>query len=282
MREVEALGAVDGEHLHGVLGPFRRPALLRFAARGDVFAQRPQHRGDVAAALFELDQQAAEEALEIGQVIAAEVARGGRRVEQQQPPQPLDEDVRRLGGEGFPQHRQLLDRGQQAELPPRHPLQARHSRGQLAGCRLDRPADHRERFGGRPVQLGQQARQLVPPQRQQGGVRHADRRRAQGGDQRQVVPGVEHGAHQRRRVDDLAPAVVLLVPSDREGDAGAAQGVEVDLEIAGRAQQDRRVTPGHRVPLVEIEQVGGDRLGLERGRGDRLGRQGLAVAHRPG
>src|SRR5262249_22619777 len=73
----------------------------------------------------------------------------------------------------------------------------------------------------------------------------------------------DHGAHPGGGLDHLAPAVVLLVAADGEGDALAAQRVEVVVEIAEAAQEEGHLAPGHPLLLVQGAQVGGDRGGLQ-------------------
>ena len=74
--EIEPLGGVDGHHLDGVVGPLVGARLLGVERLGDALAEAAQHRGGVAAAVFEHPHQAGKEALEVGEAIRTQVAGG--------------------------------------------------------------------------------------------------------------------------------------------------------------------------------------------------------------
>ena len=200
--EVEPLGAVDGEHLDGVLGAVLGPALLGLARLGHAPAQRAQDRRGVAAAVLDGRQDLAEEAVEVGQAVGTEVAGGLGGLDQMSRRRRSDEDVRRLGCERPAQDRQGLDGGQEVLLPARvldavdaparlrgtsAPWPPPRSRSRRPSCEgaLGRVGDAR---ASSVIRLGK----LAVPQRDQGRVGHADRGGAEHGEQRQVVPGIEH------------------------------------------------------------------------------------------
>ena len=87
---------------------------------------------------------------------------------------------------------------------PRH--LARRLRDQVRQLRrtLGRAASSVIRFGKPRLQSGIRAASGTPTDG-----------RAQHGEQRQVVAGIEHRPHQGRGVDDLAAAVVVLVAAHR-------------------------------------------------------------------
>src|SRR5205807_2313610 len=96
VREVEPLGAMDGEDRDRVLPALARPSLLCLLRLGDAPAQQAEDPGDVAAPLFERRQELAEEAVEVGQAVGPEIAGRLRGLEQEEPAQALDETVRRV------------------------------------------------------------------------------------------------------------------------------------------------------------------------------------------
>ncbi len=276
--EVEPLGAMDGEHLDRVLGAVLGAPLLGLAGLGHAAPQGAQDGGGVAAALLDGGEHLAEEALQVGQPVGAEVAGRLGGLDQGEPAQALDEDVRRLGLEGAAEDGQMLDGGQQVAVPAAHALDPRHVFRHHADRPLDRPPQGREGVGSGRAQLGHQPRELPVPERDQGGVGHPHGRGAEHGEQRQVVARIEHRAHQGGGLDDLAAAVVLLVAADGEGDAGAAEGLQIEVEVADAAQQDGDLAPGDPVLGVEGADVFGEGGGLDLGGLGERGLPGLAAA----
>ena len=155
----------------------------------------------------------------------------------------------------------------EAALPAGDAIEAGNLLGQLRQRRVDH-ADRAPRAPRRPGAVSAEisAGKLARPERDQRRVRHADRRRAQPREQRQVIVGIEHAAHQRARVDHLAALVVAATALHRVGNPRLAQRVQVDLEVAPRAHQHAGVLPLEAVRLLQPGEIARHRLGLQPGR----------------
>ena len=79
--EVETLGLMDGENRDRVEAGLARPCLLRGPSLGDALAQLAQDYLDIASAALERREHAAKEAIEVGNTVVAEIARGLDRVD---------------------------------------------------------------------------------------------------------------------------------------------------------------------------------------------------------
>ena len=248
--EVQPLGLVDRHHPHGVLRRRERPPLLGLARLGDRStaaraappAGRPRPRSPPAACGRSGRGSRRRYAPEARAASLASNSVSGA--------QPLDEHRGRLARERAAQLGQVSQERRRGCAPT--PRRAR-DRGRPPGARRPPPPPARasRRGGRRPVSassahaVGERTR----PQRDERGVGHADEARAQHRDQREVVAGVEHRADERRRLDDLAAAVVGAVALDDVGHAGVAQ------RLAGRRRAPSwcaaaRRTPARRRPLA--------------------------------
>jgi hypothetical protein len=115
--EVEPFGAVDGHHLDGVRGAVLRPPLFGLARFGDAAAQGAEDRGQIAAAGLDGGEELAEEAVEVGEAVGAEVTGGLDRFGEEEAAELLDEDIGRLGLEGAAEDGQVVESGEEALLP---------------------------------------------------------------------------------------------------------------------------------------------------------------------
>ena len=67
--------------------------------------------------------------------------------------------------------------------------------------------------------------------------------------------GIEHAADERQRVDDLPALVEGGVALDHEGHVPLAERRQVDLEVAGRPEEQRDVVERDAVPVVQLAHV---------------------------
>ena len=106
---------------------------------GEVGAQRAQHDGGVAGALLERAQEVAEEALEVGEPVGAEEARGLDRLGEKQPRAALDEAVGGVLAEGAAGGGEGAAAAEQRGGQPADAVEA----GDRGRQRADRGASHR-------------------------------------------------------------------------------------------------------------------------------------------
>ena len=206
---VEPLRAVDAEHVHRLVRRRARTAFLVLARQRAGTAQERDHRGRRAGGLLERLHQIAEEAIEVRDAVAAEVAPGLAGLERHAFAQALDEALRRLALERNAQLVERLEEGDGRLRPERDALDLRHVR-RHRGCR----GAHRRARVFEPLRVGavDPARTLGQqrvPERKPGGVGHPRDRRAQRRHQREQIERVEHATHQRDGVLDLATLVEL-------------------------------------------------------------------------
>ena len=108
--ELEPLGLVDRQHLHGVHRSLPWPRLFGLLSLGDTATQRPQDGGHVATAVLESLLQAPEESIQIGEPVGAEITGRLGCLEEPELSQLFDEEIRGLVGVRRSEQRQVLDR----------------------------------------------------------------------------------------------------------------------------------------------------------------------------
>ena len=241
--EVQPLGLVDRHHPHGVLGRRERPPLLGLACLGDARPQ-PAHdrlaaRRPASIASSSVRKKRSRFAVRYAPMVrAASLASNSVAVRRRS-----TNTAGGLARERAAQLGQPFQERRQVALPPLHARQARDPLGERAGRFRHQRREPIEFGRVRRRELGDAVGERTRPQRDERGVGHADEARAQRRDQRQVVAGVEDRADERRRLDDLAAAVVGAVALDDVGNAGVAQRLDDDVERAGGAQQHAELPP---------------------------------------
>src|SRR5271165_4497217 len=78
-----------------------------------------------------------------------------------------------------------------------------------------------------------------------------------------MIVRVEDAAHQRRRLDDLAPLVVAAIGRDVVRYAGGTKCVEIEVDLDQAAQQHCDAWPRDAMALMKLCQIPRERLGLD-------------------